>query len=131
MSCPHCLSTSVSKRKLRTSLGYRTFYCRDWDRRFNERSGSAFNDLQFPNDIVLLAVFWRLRYKLGFRDVAELLLNVDSKLATKRYGCGSFGLHHLSARICVTSVVELLVIPGIWTRLTSRSVVAGDISIEP
>jgi putative transposase len=74
MPCPHCLSTSVSKRKLRTSLGYRTFYCRDCERRFNERSGSAFNDLQFPNDIVLLAVFWRLRYKLGFRDVAELLL---------------------------------------------------------
>jgi putative transposase len=74
MVCPHCLSTSVSKRKIRTSLGYRTFYCGDCDRRFNELSGSAFNDLQFPNDIVLLAVFWRLRYKLGFRDVAELLL---------------------------------------------------------
>jgi transposase-like protein len=29
---------------------------------------------QFPTDIVLLAVLWRLRYKLGFRDVAELLL---------------------------------------------------------
>ena len=74
MSCPHCLSTSSSKRKRRTSLGYRTFYCRDCDRRFNERSGSPFNDLQFPTDIVLLAVLWRLRYKLGFRDVAELLL---------------------------------------------------------
>ena len=74
MSCPHCLSTSVSKRKFRTSLGYRTFNCRDCDRRSNERSGTPFNDLQFPTDIVLLAVFWRLRYKLGFRDVAELLL---------------------------------------------------------
>jgi transposase-like protein len=28
----------------------------------------------FPTDIVLLAVLWRLRHKLGFRDVAELLL---------------------------------------------------------
>ena len=74
MSCPHCLSTSVSKRKHRTSLGYRTFYCGDCDKRFNERSGSPFNDLQFPTDVVLLAVLWRLRYKLGFRDVAELLL---------------------------------------------------------
>ena len=74
MSCPHCLSNSVSKRKRRTSLGYRTFYCRDCDRRFNERSGTPFNDLQFPTDIVLLAVLWRLRYKLSFRDVAELLL---------------------------------------------------------
>ena len=74
MSCPHCLSTSVSKRKHRTSLGYRTFYCGDCDKRFNERSGTALNDLQFPNDIVLMTVLWRLRYKLGLRDVAELLL---------------------------------------------------------
>jgi len=74
MSCPHCLSTSVSKRKRRTSLGYRTFYCRDCDRRFNERSGTPFNDLQFPTDIVLLAVLWRLRYKLSLCDVSELLL---------------------------------------------------------
>ena len=74
MSCPKCLSTSVSNRKRRTSLGYRTFYCRDCDRRFNERSGTPFNDLQFPTDIVLLAVLWRLRYKLSFRDVSELLL---------------------------------------------------------
>lgn len=74
MSCPHCLSTSTSKRKYRTSLGYRTFNCGDCHRRCNERSGTQFNELNFPNDIVLLAVFWRLRYKLGFRDVAELLL---------------------------------------------------------
>ena len=74
MPCPHCLSTSVSKRKHRTSLGYRTSYCGDYDRHFNERSGTPFNDLQFPTDIVLLAVLWRLRYKLRFRDVAELLL---------------------------------------------------------
>ena len=74
MPCPHCLSTTSSRRKHRTSLGYRTFYCRDCDRRFNERTGSPFNDLQFPTDIVLLAVRWLLRYKLSFRDVAELLL---------------------------------------------------------
>jgi len=64
----------VSKRKHRTSLGYRTFYCGDCDRRFNERSSTPFNELQFSTDIVLLAVLWRLRFKLGFRDVAELLL---------------------------------------------------------
>ena len=36
--------------------------------------GTTSSDLQFPTDIVLLAVLWRLRYKLSFRDVAELLL---------------------------------------------------------
>ena len=74
MSCPHCLSTSTSKSQHRTSLGYRTFYCQDCNRRFNQRSGTPFSDLQFPTDIVLLAVLWRLRYKLSFRDVAALLL---------------------------------------------------------
>jgi putative transposase len=74
MACPHCLSTSIWKSKHRTSLGYKTFSCRACRRRFNERSGTPFNDLQFPTDVVLLAVLWRLRYKLGFRDVAELLL---------------------------------------------------------
>ena len=43
-------------------------------RRFNERTGTGLNELQYPTDILLLAVLWRLRYKLGFRDVAELLL---------------------------------------------------------
>ena len=74
MSCPHCLSTSVSRRMHQTSPGYGTFYLQDRDKRFNERSGTPFNDLQFPNDIVLLAVLWRLRCKIGFRDVAELVL---------------------------------------------------------
>jgi transposase-like protein len=54
-------------------LGYRRFSCQSCRRRFNERTGTPFNDLQFPTDIVLLAVLWRLRYKLGLRDVAELL----------------------------------------------------------
>ncbi len=49
-------------------------HCRACGRRFNERTGTPFNDLQYPTDIVLLAVLWRLRYKLSFRDVAELLL---------------------------------------------------------
>jgi hypothetical protein len=43
-------------------------------RSFNDRTGTSFNNLQFPSDIVLLPVLWHLRYKLGFRDVAELLM---------------------------------------------------------
>lgn len=73
MPCLRCRSRSTLKRKVRTSLGYRIYYCRNCKRRFNERTGTAFNDLQFPTDIVLMAVLWRLRYKLGLRDVAELL----------------------------------------------------------
>ena len=74
MSCPHCRSRSIRRRRQRTALGYRRFWCASCRRRFNERTGTAFNELQHPTDEVLLAVLWRLRYKLSFRDVAELLL---------------------------------------------------------
>ncbi len=74
MRCPRCDSSQTRRRARRTSLGYRTFACRSCRRIFNERTGSAVNDLQYPTDIVLVAVLWRLRYKLGFREVAEWLL---------------------------------------------------------
>ena len=57
MTCPHCQSTMVRRRKQWTALGYRRFSCTSCHRRFNERSGTLFNELQFPTDIVLLAVF--------------------------------------------------------------------------
>lgn len=75
MPCPRCRSQSTTKRTARTSLGYKIYYCRQCKHRFNERTGQLFNNLQFPTDVVLMAVLWRLRYKLGFRDVAELLLH--------------------------------------------------------
>ena len=74
MDCPHCRSTATTRRKDRTALGYPRFNCRSCRRRFNQRTGTPFNDLQYPTDVVTLAVLWRLRYKLSFRDVAELLL---------------------------------------------------------
>ena len=41
---------------------------------FNERSGTPYNHLQYPTDLVLLVVLWRLRYKLSLRDLAEMFL---------------------------------------------------------
>ncbi len=43
-------------------------------RTFNERTGTPFNFLEYPTDIVLLVVLWRLRYKLSLRDLAEMFL---------------------------------------------------------
>ncbi len=74
MTCPRCGSNRTSRRRRCTSLGYRTFACRACRSVFNERTETPFNDLQNPTDVVLLAVLWRLRYKLSFRDVAEMLL---------------------------------------------------------
>jgi putative transposase len=44
-------------------------------RKFNERTGTPFNFLEFPTDVVLLVVRWRLRYKLSLRDLGEMFLD--------------------------------------------------------
>ena len=74
MNCPTCKSTQTKELSARTALGYRTFRCTSCNKRFNERSGTPFNNLQVPTDIVLLVVLWRWRYKLSLRDLAELFL---------------------------------------------------------
>ena len=44
MACPDCASTATTRRKGRTALGYRRFRCQACRRRFNERTGTPFND---------------------------------------------------------------------------------------
>lgn len=74
MTCPYCLSMATTQFASKTSLGYLTFRCSQCRRKFNERSGTPYNHLQYPTDIVLLVVLWRLRYKLSLRDLAEMFL---------------------------------------------------------
>jgi putative transposase len=74
MACPYCQGDTTQELQRRTTLGYRLFWCRPCRRTFNERTGTPFNHLQVPTDIVLLVVLWRLRYKLSLRDLAEMFL---------------------------------------------------------
>jgi putative transposase len=74
MTCPHCAATTTTQRAKHTSLGYRTFHCSSCKRAIGERTGTSFNYLEYPTDIVLPLVLWRLRYKLSFRDLAEMFL---------------------------------------------------------
>src|SRR5436309_383030 len=74
MNCPYCSSSATTQLAGKTSLGYCTFRCSRCKRKFNERTNTPFNHLQFPTDIVLLVVLWRLRYKLSLRDLAEMFL---------------------------------------------------------
>ena len=74
MTCPQCTSTSIKERNQKTTLGYRTFRCSAYKHRFNERTRTPFNFLEYPTDVVLLVVLWRLRYKLSLRDLAEMFL---------------------------------------------------------
>lgn len=74
MNCPYCTSSKTSQLAEKTSLGYKIFRCSQCKRKFNERTGTVYNHLQFPTDIVLLVVLWRVRYKLSLRDLAEMFL---------------------------------------------------------
>ena len=118
MNCPHCASAATTRRQTRTTLGYRRFNCRSCKRRFNERTGTPFNHLQVPTDVVLLAVLWRLRYKLSFRDVAEMLLQRGVEVTHGPSGSGSFDSPHCSPASSAPSDEPEPASPGTSTRRT-------------
>ncbi len=74
MACPHCAATTTRAFTKPTQLGYQIFRCAGCARQFNERTRTLYNYLEFPTDIVLLVVLWRLRYQLRLRDLAEMFL---------------------------------------------------------
>jgi putative transposase len=74
MRCPYCQSMATTERPDRTELGYRRFRCRGCMCGFNERTGTPFNGLQYPTDVVCLVILWRFRYKLSLQDLAEMFL---------------------------------------------------------
>ena len=74
MDCPHCAAPDPYELGRRTALGYRTFRCRACTRTSNERTGTPFNHLEYPTDVVLLVVRWRLQYSLSLRDLATMFL---------------------------------------------------------
>jgi putative transposase len=74
MTCPYCESATTIERPDRTALGYRRSRCYTYKRGWNERTGTPFNHLHYPTDLVCLVVPWRFRYKLSLRDLAEMFL---------------------------------------------------------
>lgn len=74
MDCPHCDSTRISFLQRKTNLGYDCFRCKVCRRTYNERTGTPFNFLEVPTDIVFEVLLCRVRYKLSYRDVAEFYL---------------------------------------------------------
>src|SRR5687767_14346201 len=74
MVCPHCQSPQLRNLNRRTELGYALFCCGGCRRKSNERTGTPFNFLELPTDIVFEIVLCRLRYKLSLRNLAEMFL---------------------------------------------------------
>ena len=70
----HCSSKRIKKLEAKTQLGYARFYCSSCRKRFNERTNTPFNLLQVPTDVMLMAIRWRLLYKLSLRDLSDMFL---------------------------------------------------------
>jgi putative transposase len=74
MNCPNCCAARTTRLRRTTNLGYAMFRCRDCCRTFNERTGTPFNFIEVPTNVVFQVLLCRLRYKLSFRDIAEFFL---------------------------------------------------------
>ena len=74
MDCPHCQSSRVSPLQRQTNLGYGMFRCKRCRRTFNERTGTPFNFIEVPSDILFQVLVCRVRDKLSYRAVAECFL---------------------------------------------------------
>ena len=74
MACPHCGSNRLTKLQRITTLGYAVFYYKDFQRTFNERTGTPFNFIEVLTDIVFQVLLCRFRYKMSYREVAEFFL---------------------------------------------------------
>ena len=74
MNCPYCQSTQTRALAKTTDLGYVVYRCQGCRRQFNERTGTPFNFLEMPTDIVFQVVLFRLLFKLSLRDLMQLFL---------------------------------------------------------
>ena len=74
MDCVHCASRNTRKCKSTTKLGYDKYRCRDCGRQYNERTGTPFNYIEYPTEIVMITVYFYYRFKVSLDDVVELML---------------------------------------------------------
>jgi transposase-like protein len=73
MKCPHCSTKKLIQLKATTQLGYKQYKCNGCSRQFNERTGTDFNYIEWPNEVVMLALYHYYRFKLSLDDVVDLL----------------------------------------------------------
>ena len=71
MACPHC-SSSHTKKDGQERLAQR-FRCQVCHRTFTDRSATPFARLQWPRDVVVMAVRWYFTYRLSAVNVRDLL----------------------------------------------------------
>ena len=73
MNCPDCCSKNTREMKQMTALGYKRYQCRSCNRTYNERTGTAYNNIEYRTEVVMIAVFNYCRFKLSLYDVVILM----------------------------------------------------------
>ena len=73
MNCPHCHSKSTQILNQKTTLGYNQYRCCDCHKQFNERTGTKLNNIEYPSEVVMMAVHYYDRFKVSLDDVVELM----------------------------------------------------------
>lgn len=73
MESAYCQSKSTVTMKKPTALGCLRYRCRSCRRQFNERTGSDFNFIEYPTEIVMIALHYYFRFKVSLDDVVELM----------------------------------------------------------
>ena len=74
MNCRDCESRNLYQYKKTTALGYKKHRCRDCGKQFNERTGTPFNFIEYPTEVVMIAVHYYYRFKGSLDDVVELMV---------------------------------------------------------
>jgi len=115
MRCIHCNSTQVADLNDKTAHGYCQWRCCRCRKQFNERTGTPFNRVSYRTEIVVLVVYYRLRFKLSLDDVVEIMttrnIEISHQTVQNRYS----GLVRCSATSYEGFVETPTVKNGMWT----------------
>lgn len=81
MDCPHCLARKIRQMNAATVLGYQQYGCLGCGKQFNERTGTKLNFIEYPTEVVMMAVHYYYRFKVSLDDVVELMIMRGFKLS--------------------------------------------------
>lgn len=73
MNCPRCQSSTTKVIKSTTELGYQEYRCCSCGSQFNERTGTPYNYIQYPTEVVIITMYFYCRFKNSLDDVVELM----------------------------------------------------------
>ena len=83
MNCPHCDSKNTYSRQSKTDLGYQEYRCRACGSQYNERTGTVFNYLEYPTEVVILVLWYYYDFKTSLDDVVRLMAQRGIELSHK------------------------------------------------